>query len=166
MPLWQIVITSSLCAAVVTQGFSVIRDLVGRREAGKIAALYAAMSLERFAAECLGHAISRDLERLQHLSFPDLKSDIDMKAIGISMAQRLLGLDLDARYLPNVYRKDLTEEMRIDWTLMALSLGQKSIATADLIRRKFWLGPSRGSRVDDTRARLRALADELSLSES
>jgi len=165
VPVWQIIITSSLCAAVASQGITIVRDIVGSRNDGKIAALYAAMSLERYAAECLARAADRaSLGRWAHIHFPDFRKDIDMKAIGTGVAQRLLGLELDAIYLPNLEGEVPSEEMRMEWALMAISMGQRAIAMADFLRRKFWLGPSRGSNIRETRDRLNQLAQELSLS--
>lgn len=165
LPMLQIILTSSVCAAIVTQALIQLKAFLDTREASKFAALYAAVSLDRFAAICLGYASSPDrIGTISPPRFSDLRQEIELKAIGLDVAHRLMVIELDALYIHDVSWADVSENHRIDYVLRAITLGQKAIETARLIRKKFNIQSNMSLGALDTEAGLANLVEQLSTS--
>lgn len=146
-------VAGGLCGAVLNHLITELRDYMGRRRSGQLAALQIALTLEQYASDCLdpiydlanfGSSMGSTREPSGHVPvLAEYPTGVDWKSFGIKCTSDAFEFRVSVQhaqgYLFNVCEFDGAQSAWGYAALESAELGQKALLLATRLRLKFRL---------------------------
>ena len=144
---WVTIFTSSVIAALLTQGLAILRDYLNVRRDAKHSALYLALAIENYANDCIdiysnitNYISSKKTMGRYHSNLnplPDFPDTIDFKSLGIKTVNEVLSFRVlvdSTRSMLAHTEADTMQDAYTEVAEYALRTAKKGVMLATQIR--------------------------------